>query len=159
MIKRIMNSLSTVTQDLNNLHKSYFKSNGMVTYILYLIGIVSLLAGAYLANEGIKKRRDISIQDAMNGTKAEEHAFKIGHMAVYKPEFFIPGAIIAGLGGLAMLTYSGYKFFVKPPFFQDPVHEKCERVIKDFNDKSKYLVQIQITRQKVIFEIRFISIR
>ena len=145
-----MNLLSTVMQDLNKLHKSYFKSNGMVTYILYFIGIISLLAGAYLANEGIKKRRNISIQDAMNGTIAEEHAFKIGHMAVYRPEFFIPGAIIAGLGGLTMLAYSGYKFFVKPPFFQDPVHEKCEKVIKDFNEKSKHLMQILLAKQKLI---------
>ena len=137
-----MNSLSTVMQELNELHKSYFKSNKMITYILYFIGMVSLLTGAYLANEGIKKGRNMSIQDAMNGTIAEEHAFKIGHMAVYRPEFFIPGAIIAGLGGLTMLAYSGYKFFVKPPFFQDPVHDKCESVIKDFNEKSMFLIQI-----------------
>ena len=108
-----------------------------------MFGGFALLGGAFLANIGIKGEWDPvfglfmdSNNTTTNGTKPEP-AFKIGEMEVYEPEFFIPGAILAGLGGLTMLAYGIYKYCVKSQYFQDPVHDKCEQVIKEFNERGK----------------------
>ena len=160
-----MSQLSDVMLDLNKFHKTNFKTNRLVTYILYLIGGLFLLGGAFLANIGIRGEWDpilghfmdsnnattngttlepgstsngtkLELESTTNGTKPEP-AFKIGEMEVYEPEFFIPGAILAGLGGLTMLAYGIYKYCIKSHYFQDPVHDKCEQVIKEFNERGK----------------------
>ena len=135
-----MNQLSDVMVELNKFHKAYFKRNRLVNYILSVIATLCWLVGATLARIGISKGQDPTLGQVMdsnttkitNGTTPEpgstpdgttpeptnigtkpEPAFKIGEMEVYKPEFFIPGAILAGLGGLIMLTYGIYKYCIK----------------------------------------------
>ena len=53
-----MNQLSDVMLELNNFHKTYFKTHRLVNYILCLIGLLFWFCGAYLANIGITKEND-----------------------------------------------------------------------------------------------------
>ena len=121
---RIMNSLSDIMIEMNKLHKDSYKSNGLVTTILMTIAIVALYPGGYLAEQGSKPKND------------EEPVFKIGNTNVFKPEFFIPGMFLATLGGLSMLAYMFLKC-CRPHYSEYSVHEKCERVVKEYNDKSE----------------------
>ena len=157
-----MNQLTEVMLELNKFHKSYFKTHRLVNYILCLIGLLFWFCGAYLANIGITKEKDpvnghvmdshntttngtapepgsttngTTPESATNGTN-HKPAFKIGEMEVYKPEFFIPGAILAGLGGLTLLAYL-IKHCIQMEYFQNSVHDKCEQVIKEFNERGK----------------------
>ena len=119
-----MNSLSDIMIEINKLHKASFESNGLVTTILMCISIFALYPGGYLADQGTKQKNDM------------DPVFKIGNTNVYKPELFILGTFLATLGGLSMLAYMVLKCF-RPHFSKYAVHEKCERVVKDYNEKSK----------------------
>ena len=139
-----MNQLQDVMVPLNkafHIYSKYHLKRRLINWIISIFGFSLLLTGIVLLNvmnTNIKGEMDSRNENnTMNGTMVEKPEEGTSGDQPYD----ITGIILIIIGIITVIVSNSY-MEARGYYLKDPVHDVCEQIIKDFNEKSKISLKI-----------------